>query len=151
MTLQGGDVLLYRPKGVYGWLIRIHTGHPIAHVEIAMGPGQSAASRDGVGVGYYPTRTDGLMAVMRPRGLFDLTAARGYVNSMVGTPYGWADLLNFVSLSIDTKGIVCSPFVTNVLRAGGVPVFNAEPANNVAPFQFMDSELLVDVTKAVGV
>jgi hypothetical protein len=151
MTLQSGDVLLYRPKGVYGWVIRVHTGHAIAHVEIAMSPTQSAASRDGKGVGYYPTRTTELAAVLRPKVPFDLKAATTYVDSMVGTPYGWVDLLNFVSLSIDTKGIVCSPFVTNVLRAGGVQVFNTAPANSIAPFEFADSELLVDVTKAVGV
>ena len=151
MTLLPGDVLLYKPKGLYGWIIRVHTWHAIAHVEIAMGLGVSAASRDGIGVNYYPTRTEDLAAVLRPKPFFDLAAARRYVDAMKGTPYGWFDLLNFVGVNVDQRGIVCSPFVTEVLRHGGVPVFNAEPSRLIAPFQFQESELLQDVTQAVTV
>jgi len=151
VNLLPGDVLLYKPKGLYGWLIRVKTWHPIAHVEIDMGDGMSAASRDGKGPGYYPNRFTDLAYVLRPRVPFDLAAAKRYVDSTIGLPYGWADLLNFIGVTIDARGIVCSPFATEVLRAGGVPVFNSERSNLIAPFQFLDSELLQDVTRAVTV
>jgi cell wall-associated NlpC family hydrolase len=149
MTLRPGDVLLYRPKGVFGWIIRLKTWHPIAHVEIYLGNQQSAASRDGVGVGLYPLRLEGLAHVVRPKLPFDAAKALAFTEGMKGTPYGWLDLLNFGSISIDTKGIVCSPFVTLLLRDNGIPVFGDEPANLVAPFQFLTSELLSDVTQQV--
>jgi hypothetical protein len=149
MTLLPGDVLLYKPKGIFGWAIRVKTWHPISHVEIAMLPGFSAASRDGEGVDYYRTRLEGLVHVLRPSVPFDLTGARQYVSAMLHTPYGWKDLLCFYGMQIDAPGIVCSPFVTEVLRASGVPVFNHEPANLIAPCDFLKSELLEDVTAAV--
>ena len=46
-VLLPGDVMLYRPSGVFGWLIRVKTWHPISHVEVHCGGGQSFASRDG--------------------------------------------------------------------------------------------------------
>lgn len=149
MNLQPGDVLLYAPRGFYGWIIRLKTWHRVSHCEIVIGQHYVAASRDGIGVGKYPLRTDGLIAVLRPKVPFDLPAAARYIESMLGTPYGWGDLLAFFGASKDYQGIVCSPFVTEALRAGGVPVFNHEPANAVAPFMFLDSELLLDVTQAV--
>jgi len=149
VTVRPGDVLLYRPTGLYGWFIRVKTWHPIGHVEIAMGNGLSTASRDKQGVNYYPTRTSDLAYVLRPAVAFDLEAAQRYVSTMIGMPYGWWDLANFVGIPVDSKGIVCSPYATLVLRAGTVPIFAREAANLIAPFQFLDSELLIDVTADV--
>jgi hypothetical protein len=66
-TLKPGDVLLYKPKGLFGWLIRVKTWHKIAHVECYVGDGLSVASRDGKGVGKYPLRSSELAVVCRPK------------------------------------------------------------------------------------
>lgn len=150
MTLHAGDVLLYESGGFYGWLIKTKTWHHVTHVEIALSPVTSTASRNGIGVGIYPTRTEGLKYVLRPS-TFNVASALAYVDVMKGTPYGWLDLLNFMGWHVDRGGIVCSPYATEVLRAGGVPVFGHEPALSIAPFQFLTSELLVDVTQAAAV
>lgn len=143
--MQPGDVLLYKPASFFGWLIRLKTWHPIAHCEIYCGNGVSAASRDGLGVNVYPWRNTELVAVLRPTVPFNYPKAFAYITSMIGTPYGWLDLLNFIGIPTDRGGIICSAFVTNVLRAGGVQIFNDEPANLIAPFEFLDSELLSKV------
>ncbi len=144
--LRPGDVLLYRGSGVYGWLIRLKTWHPIGHVEVYVGDRQSAASRDGKGVNIYPLRMDGLAYVLRPIEPFDLAAAlRWYEREAKGLPYGWLDLLQFVGQNVNRKGVVCSPFATQLLRAGGIPIFNDEPAEKIAPFQFLTSERLVRI------
>jgi len=147
--LQAGDVLLYRGTGVYGFVIRVKTWHQIGHVEVYHGHGVSAASRDGQGVNIYPLREDKLCNVLRPNVPFRVSAADRFVASMRGTPYGWWDLANFTGWHVDAKGIVCSPFATLDLRAGGVPVFNSEPANLIAPFQFLLSEHLTDITSDI--
>lgn len=136
--LQPGDCLLYGPKGFFGWAIRIHTGHSIAHVEVFVGydPAESVASRDGKGVGLYPLRIDGLKAVYRPREPFNLGAALRWFKQLPPIPYGWADLLNFIDINVDAKGIVCSPFAAEFYRAGGLDPFNGEPSNKIMPFQF---------------
>lgn len=142
--LRPGDVLLYKPSGIFGKLISLKTWHPIAHVELYLGNGLSSASRDGKGVNFYPWRDTELVAVMRPKApfVFDATRAKVFTSNWLGTPYGWLDLLNFVGITKDTKGVVCSPWVTMVLRDNGLPIFNADPPNLIAPFQFLDSELL---------
>jgi hypothetical protein len=139
--LLPGDVLLYKASGVYGWIIRFHTGHPISHVECYVGNGQSAASRDGKGTAVYPLRTDGLVMVCRPILPFDVAKALAWFAAEGHKPYGWADLLQFIDVNVDTDGIVCSPFVTELLRAGGLDPFNGEPAEKIAPFQFETSNV----------
>src|SRR5581483_8729591 len=62
--------------------------------------------------------------------------------SMFGLPYGWKDLSAFVGLSWSSRGMFCSEFATAFLRAGGLPIFNDEPPREIAPFQFLESELL---------
>lgn len=146
--VRPGDVLLYKPSSVFGWLIRVKTWHPVSHVEMYLGEGISAASRDGQGVARYPFRTDGLIHILRPNVPLDLSKVSAYVDAMNGTPYGWYDLANFAGFNVNAKGIVCSPFVTNALRAGGVKIFNDEPANDIAPFQFLTSELLTEIPLA---
>lgn len=144
--LREGDVLLYKPTSFYGSIIRIKTWHNVSHCELYMGKGISAASRDGKGVNFYPARVDdALIYVLRPTLPFNAENAKTFVTGMVGTPYGWLDLLDFVGFHVDKKGIVCSPFLTLALRAGGIPVFNNEPANSIAPFQFLTSEYLQEL------
>lgn len=136
--LKAGDILLYRPKGLFGQIIGIKTWHEIAHVEIYDGLHQSLASRDGLGVDRYSVRLSELAYVLRPKHPLDIGAGRRYFYKMKGTSYGWLDLLNFVGLPINAPGIVCSPFAAGFLRACGWPVFPADPIERVAPFQFLD-------------
>lgn len=147
-TLRPADVLLYKGSGFFSRVIQIKTWHPISHVEVSIGPEESVASRDGIGVGRYPRRDADLAHVLRPLLPFDLAAAMRYFARMNGTAYGWLDLLAFVGVNYDANGIVCSPFATEFLRAGGVRVFNTEPAREIAPFQFLTSELLVPIWSA---
>jgi uncharacterized protein YycO len=136
MILLPGDVCLYRSSGFYGRVIALKTWHPIAHVECYVGNAQSVASRNGIGTGLYPVRTQDLAIVCRPKVPIDIKKAMRWFGSRAHRPYGWLDLLQFVGLDIDAPGIVCSPFVTEFLRAGGLDPFNGEPAAQIAPFEF---------------
>lgn len=136
LEFQPGDCLLYRPVGFFGRLIAIKTWHPLSHVEVYVGNGISVASRDGQGVGHYPLRLGQLAYVLRPTTPLDLAAGLRYARRMTGTPYGWMDLLNFVGVNVDAKGIVCSPFATEFYRACGWRCFPADDPNDIAPFQF---------------
>src|SRR5258708_6530968 len=118
--------MLFGPASVFGWLIRFKTWHRVSHVEVYMGNGLSAASRDVKGVARYPVRIDHIAMILRPTIPFNMESANKYVDSMTGTPYGWLDLLNFTGIHVNAPGIVCSPFATNLLRAAGIPVFNDE-------------------------
>lgn len=134
--------MLYKPQGAFGFLIRLKTWHRVAHVEMYLGNGISTASRDGKGVDRYPVRDTELIFVLRPKTPLDMTKVSDFVDRWVGTPYGWLDLFNFMGFAVDRKGIVCSPYITRALRAGGCPIFNDEDPNLVAPFEFLESELL---------
>lgn len=136
--LAPGDIMLYRPNGIFGRIIQIKTWHNISHVEIYDGRQLSLASRDGKGVDRYPVRLSELAYVLRPTVPLDLVKGRAYFDSMKGTPYGWVDLLDFAGFNVDKKGIVCSPFATGFLRAAGWNVFPTDPINKVSPFQFLD-------------
>jgi hypothetical protein len=141
--LRPGDVLLYGPTGLFGRLIALKTWHALSHVEIYIGGGQSAASRDGLGVAIYQARLHDAKHALRPTVPFSVMRALAwFAVHAKGQPYGWLDLLAFLGVSKDMPGMVCSSFATQFLRAGGVPVFRDEPANFIAPVQFMTSELL---------
>lgn len=135
--LKPGDCLLYKPKGIFGRLIAIKTWHKISHVEVYDGEGYSWASRDGQGVNLYSWRDSELAYVLHPTMGLNLDAARTWASSMVGTPYGWADLLNFIAINVNKKGIVCSPFVTEFYRHAGWNIFPTDESNDVAPFEFL--------------
>jgi hypothetical protein len=137
--VQAGDVLLYRAKGLYGRLIAVKTWHDISHVEIYVGGFQSVASRDGQGTGLYPWRNTELALICRPPASFSLSKAMHWFLKSPHRPYGWLDLLQFVGLNVETRGIVCSPFATEFSRAGDLDPFNGEPADKIAPFQFETS------------
>lgn len=138
LQLRQGDVLLYRPVGIFGRLIQVKTWHSISHVEVYDGNLQSVASRDGEGVDRYPLRVSELAYVLRPNVLMDFNAGHRYFDTMKGTPYGWFDLLAFVGVTHNFRGIVCSPFATGYLRACGWNVFPLDPIDKIAPFQFLD-------------
>ncbi len=150
---QPGDVLLYRPakRSIFGWLIAVKTWNQISHVEVSIGGGESVASRDGQGVDRYPERTSELVHVLRPTVPFDLAAALAWFEGQRGQPYGWLDLAAFMGWTGDAKGVVCSPFATMFLRAGGIDPFRGYPHNKVPPFLFLTSPVFVDVTSSAGV
>lgn len=135
-VLKPADVLLYKPKGLFGWIIKFKTWHAISHVECYVGDGFSVASRDGIGVGKYPLRVNDLAVICRPIPTFDIPRAMRWFEMQKGTPYGWADLLQFAGFNVDSTGIVCSPFITRFSRNGGMDPFNGESAEKIAPFQF---------------
>lgn len=169
--LQPFDVLLYRPTGIFGRLIKFHTGYNISHVEVFVGRKPiaaldprildtldataggprvySTASRDGKGVDFYPLRLDGSLAyVLRPKapiptGLQMLATA--FAQSMRGTPYGWIDLIDFCGYPVNGRGIVCSPYATVVLRQAGIDIFNGVQPRLVAPYLFRTSERLTTI------
>lgn len=147
--LRAGDVLLYSPKGAFGWLIKFHTGGPVAHVEVYMGNSQALASRDKLGVGLYPWRDTELAYVLRPA-TFDVSRALAWFETEgKGQPYGWLDLAQFCGYyTVNGPGMVCSPCATRVLRAAGVPIFRAYPAERIEPRDFLLSELLTPVWTA---
>lgn len=149
--LKPGDALLYGPKGFFGWVISIKTWHAVAHCECYIGNGQSVASRDGLGVGQYPLRTEGLIHVLRPTAPFQLFRAMlWYVQSAKGQKYDWMGLLRFawrarvVPEAQDNKQF-CSEFLARFYRAGGMDPFNGEDADAVAPSYFLLSNCFKEV------
>lgn len=142
--LQSGDCLLYKPSSIYGWVIKAKTWHPVSHVEVYAGSGKSFASRDGIGVRLYPLRLKDLYKVLRPTQPLDLAAMAQLAKEMEGTPYGWKDLLAFVGVRHNFKGIVCSPYACRLYKVGGLNLFGSEPCHFIAPFQFETTPLLED-------
>lgn len=138
LCLRAGDILLYRPAGIFGRLIQVKTWHSISHVEIYVGGFESVASRDGKGVDRYPLRLSELAYVLRPNVRLTLSDGLTYFAAWKGAPYGWLDLLAFFGITANFKGIVCSPFAAGFLRACGWNVFPADRVEDVAPFQFLD-------------
>ena len=136
--MKPGDIMLYRPSSLFGALISVKTWHRISHVEVYDGDKCSLASRDGLGVARYPARLDHLAYVLRATQRLDIAKGRAYFERWKGMPYGWLDLLNFVGVPVNAKGIVCSPFAAGYLRAAGWDVFPEDPIEKVAPFQFLD-------------
>lgn len=150
--LEPGDVLLYRPVGIFGLAIAVKTWHRIAHIEIYVGNGQSVASRDGLGTGVYPLRLSQLAVVCRPLVPLDVTGALDRFKQKPHRPYGWLDLVQFIGVDVDSGGIVCSPFGDEFIRDEGLIDFlNCEEKAKVAPFEFMlDQRLALYDVQADG-
>ena len=163
--LLPGDNLLYKPKGLFGYIISVKTWHKVAHIEVYVGKGQSVASRDGIGVGIYPLRTDGLIYVLRPKEPFLLIAAMDtFRRQYQGQGYDWLGLLRFAwrqpvdPVRFNNKQF-CSEFATRFDRDGGlINLFNGEDADAIAPFQFLldssfhkygvvDNEIVLESTR----
>lgn len=150
--LEPGDVLLYRPVGLFGLAIAVKTWHSIAHVEIYVGNGQSVASRDGLGTGVYPLRLSELAVVCRPCVPIDVAGALARFKQKPPRPYGWLDLVEFIGVDVNSGGIVCSPFADEFLRDEGIVDFlNGEPKAKIAPFEFeLDKRLVLYDVQADG-
>lgn len=145
--LLQGDILLYGGTGLVDRLIQFRTWSDVSHIEIYACGGRSVASRNGIGVGEYPLRIEGLRRVYRPKwNKFCFAAARDWFATVDGTPYGWFDLLRFYLINVPTKGLICSEFADLFFRNGGLPLFNTNyPEGAVCPGDFEKiSDLLVD-------
>lgn len=152
--LKPGDCLLYKPKGFFGWLIKLKTWHNIAHCEMYTGNGRSVASRDGLGVGSYPWRDTELAYILRPPAGLDWAAFWKWFLTVNGEPYDWYGLFRFAwfkEIGGENNGkMFCSEFLTRAYRALGAKVFgDVEDADAVAPGDFLKSpNLTVIATEA---
>ena len=143
-VLKPGDVLLYwTNNSVYGWLIALKTWHKVSHVETYVGDGKSIASRNGIGVGTYPLRLDGLICVRRPEWAFDLQKVLDWQRTVDGYGYDFDGLLYFIAPDYKDKpdrAMICSEHATWAARiSGGEPFDAGEPADRIAPFEFLVS------------
>jgi len=152
--LLPGDILLYKPGSLLGWLIALKTWERVCHVEVFAGRANSGlpesyASRDGIGVDRYPFRHKGLVKVLRahPREEwqtqpFNHELARRYFRQVRYQKYDWKGLLVF-TLAVKQGAHdrqFCSEFARNLLHAGGVEAFNQSfPSDQVAPATFLSS------------
>lgn len=151
-NLRPGDVLLYSGGGLFSRLIQMKTWSRYSHCEVYDGDGFSMASRDGIGVGRYFLRIDGLRVILRPLPKFDADAAREWFACVNGQPYDWFGLLSFFSAKRQGRRkwkMFCSEFAVRYLRAGGVEPFNkAADADGIAPGELLKSSTLIVVWKA---
>lgn len=115
--LKIGDICLYDSSSITDKVIDVKTGDDVSHIEIYAGNGQSWASRNGIGVGLYPFRPDGLKYVRRPLG-FESAEAETYFKSVNGAPYGWGDILASADISTALPGMDCSHFAANIMERG---------------------------------
>lgn len=140
--IQPGDLLTYWSGDLFDWIIRIKTWHKIAHVESFVGNMQSVASRNGIGVGQFHLRTEGLNGIYRPTKGINLAKGWEYFKTVAGQGYDWFGLLAFTSFT--NKGErnkqFCSEFLTNYYRECGLePVAIQESPVEVAPFELAES------------
>ncbi len=146
-----GDCVLYKPSSVFGLLISVKSWHAISHVEIAIGNGESVASRDGKGVNRYPIRSDHVAAVLRPMVPINVAAGLAWFETVKGQGYDWLGLLRFSwrseyvpSRFTDNKQF-CSEFATRFYRQAGFDPFPREDADAVCPFQFLYVQQMVPI------
>lgn len=152
-SLKPGDVLLYAGGSWFARLIQAKTWSRYSHCEVYDGDGFSMASRDGIGVGRYLLRTDGLRVILRPVAKFDAVAARTWFATVNGQPYDWFGLLAFANAKRQGREnwkMFCSEFACRCLRAGGVDPFNGYDADGIAPGEFMKSTALLVVWNSRG-
>lgn len=163
VELQPGDVLLYKPAGVFGRLICLKTWSDYSHVELFVGgaahPQAVWASRDpkrwfpwpsGGGVNFYPFRDAQLALIRRPVHPLNTEALLDFARSTVGQAYDWTGLLKFFRIN-DAKQdrMFCSEAATRALRiATGDRLFTNIDADAVSPGMLAWTPELVDVWRA---
>lgn len=143
--LQPGDVLLYGGRGFIDQAIQFRTWSDVSHVEIYAGICMSIASRNGIGVGRYLFRADGLRYVLRPIAFTQQQFAQGmaWFATVNRQPYNWGDLLRFYCIDVRTKGFICSQFAAAFFAAAKAPLFSMDYfTGDVCPSDFLTSCLL---------
>lgn len=124
--LQRGDCALYRPQDIFGAIIAVKTWTKVCHVEVFAGFGYSYASRNGIGVGTYPLRKDGVAAILRPTQPLNWQKAEDwFLSTAKGQKYDWKGLLCFaLAVKQGSKNrMFCSEFSTRFYRKAGLPLF----------------------------
>jgi len=138
--LKPGDVLLYGGHDFVDTVIQLKTWSRAAHIEIAVDKVSSVASRNGIGVGFYPHRSKGLRYVLRPNLPVDFANGMAwfYANAK-GRPYGWSDLLGFVNISLNVgNGLICSEFASMFFDHCSAPLFDPKyPRGIICPRDFL--------------
>ena len=140
--LKPGDLLIYRPTGIFGRIISIKTWSNVAaHVEVAIKPGLAIAAR-GEGVNYYPTRWSKLSRVLRPNRPMDLSMGLDWFDRKAkGQRYDWTGLLRFALIGKQSEDkMFCSEMAVRFYRNCGFNVFPNEDADLIAPRTFLLSE-----------
>lgn len=137
--LKPGDVLLYGPSSIMGYLTSVKTWSNAVHVEMFVGEGKAITARS-EGVNIFPLRTAQLIAVLRPNKPIDIPKAMEWFNAnMKGQKYDWKGLLIFtlaVHQGAEDKAF-CSETVTRVSRNGDFQPFNPRfDADKIAPASF---------------
>jgi len=168
--LQAGDLLLYGGASLINRLIQIKTWSRYSHVEMYEGGGLSLASRNGLGVGRYPVRTDGLLMILRLRPWvpFSMAAVRQWFPYVDGQEYDWWGLFAFFAATRrgpDNYKMQCAEFCARALRVGigaavplpvasplgdrralaalGYDPFNGHDADGIAPGEYAKSPLFM--------
>jgi hypothetical protein len=159
--LMPGDCLLYEGKGIASTIIFLKTWHKISHCEMYVVQGTSVAARDFKTSDYFPLREEGLVKVLRPKPQFEFKmseALKWFDKNAKGTKYdiwgllrfaSWKNPFSFLGVKDKDKNF-CSELLTRLYRAGGLPVFNREDADAIAPFQFQLSECFSEVEGIVS-
>ncbi len=144
---EPGDICLYdTPGDLADDLIKI-LGGDVAHVEVfrrRTGEGDffSWACRNGIGVGTYEFRADGLCYILRPpAGLFDPVKAQAYFETVNGEGYSWDEIAAFAHLpQLGLSGpnsLICSIFANRLELLAGVRCFPTTLDDRcIAPFDF---------------
>lgn len=160
--LQPGDVLFYKPAGLFGRLITIKTWGDYSHVELYEGsnpetpiwgsrnPESLWKWREPTGVRFYPFRAHELGLVRRPITPVDVAKLHDFTTSTVGQKYDWLGLLKFFRIS---KGkmdrMFCSEAVTRALRvATSAQLFDNVDADGVSPSMLSWTPELTDIWRA---
>jgi len=150
--LRPGDILLYDKNTLFNWLIKLKRGEKYAHVEIYAGGDQSLASRNGIGVGRYPLRLDGLAAIYRVTKPFEFEIGeRWFEDEANGQGYDWIGLANFIWAKWQGREngkMFCSEFVARFFKKMGVPLFSDETDSDaVSPGMIPYSQMVKPVWK----
>lgn len=138
--LVPGDAILYSSNSVIDTIIEEKTGGIAAHVEIYVSEGQSIASRNGIGVGQYATRTDSVVAILRPTASLDLVSGIHWFDSVNHDGYDWVGLLNFFTpfdIVVPHK-LFCSAFGVEFYRNCDFAVIARRcPSNKISPSDYL--------------
>ena len=137
--LAPGDVIVYRPFELLGWIIAARTGARYGHVEVVEVPGVSTVTaRADHGVNRYPWDWPKPGMVLRPPAGFSWVRAQRYFARVQGQPYAiWALLTYTMPDPVVIAGQQhCAQFATNLYREAGLTLFGTEPAARVPPGAF---------------
>jgi hypothetical protein len=147
--LRMGDVLLYSPSDLVGYLISLKTWTLLSHAEVYIGGGRCIGARI-EGVAFYTERVDKYLRFIRrpfmPEGKqFDAVAAYKAVSDTIGKPYDVSAFWAFFNPWEKHRkvGRICSVVTTAYLEGGGCQVFNPEVSpDDISPAQLWQTPSL---------